>query len=64
MTIPEEELRELLELGVREVPGGSPALVLVVRAAVPVLGTLRVTLTGQGGVVPAVYIQVFTDYRL
>lgn len=48
----EEQLRQLLQFCVGEGAGGSPALFVIVRAAVAVLGTLGVTLAGQGGVVP------------
>ena len=48
----EEQLRQLLQFCVGEGAGGSPALFVIVRAAVAVLGTLGVALAGQGGVVP------------
>ena len=48
----EEQLRELLELGVGERAALAPALEVIVRTAVAVLGTLGVTLTGQARVVP------------
>ena len=48
----EEQLRELLELGVWERSALAPALEIIVRTAVAVLGTLRVTLTSQAWVVP------------